>query len=107
MLAYHYPSQNQYPQYLPLVQQSYVTQPQKPQISQPQRLQFPSNQLPPRPTQVLAQSIPYSNNKVAQPTYNAELHNFPTYMITPLDLNDIHLRLGKVFLQYYPIIIEE
>jgi hypothetical protein len=104
MPAYPYPLQNQYPQYPPQAQQSYVTQPQ---ILQPQQSQFLSNQLSPRPTQLPAHPIPNPNNKVAQLAYNVELHNFPTYMITPFDLNDIHLTLGKLIRQDSPIIIEE
>jgi hypothetical protein len=83
MPAYPYPMQQQYTQYPsqtqypPQVQQTYPTQPQQPQISQPQQLQLPSNQPPPRPTQLPAQPISNPNNKVAQPAYNVELQNFP------------------------------
>jgi hypothetical protein len=48
-----YSPQNQQTQYPPQIQQPYPTQAQQPQISQPQQLQLPTNQPPPRPTQLL------------------------------------------------------
>jgi hypothetical protein len=106
MLVYHYPLQNQYPQYPPQAQQSYVTQHKNHKFHNLNNYNFhQTNFLQGLPSTCTTHSKP--NNKVAQPTYNVELQNFPTYMITPLDLNDIHLRSGKVFRQYYPIIIEE
>jgi hypothetical protein len=58
-------------------------------------------------TQLSSQPIPNPNNKVAQPVFNSELQPFPTYLITPVELQDIQLRLGKVVNKNYPIIIEK
>jgi hypothetical protein len=95
-----YHIQNQYPP------QPYFYQSPQQKISQPQQLQLPSNQ-PPKPTQLPAQPVANPNNKVAQPAYNAKLQNFPTYMITSLGVNDIHVRSRKVLHQSTPIIVEE
>jgi hypothetical protein len=42
-----------------------------PPIQHQQQLQLPSNQPPPRPTQLPAQPTPNPNNQVVQPTCNA------------------------------------
>jgi hypothetical protein len=79
-------SQTQYP---PQVQKTYPTQLQQPQISQPRQLQLPSNQPPPRPTQLLAQPISKPNNKLVQLTKN-KWHVFLNYQ-----------ELNKSTLKYY------
>jgi hypothetical protein len=43
-----------------------------------------------------AQPVPNTNNRTAQPTFNVEMQPFLTYLITPMPLQNIHLRLGKV-----------
>jgi hypothetical protein len=98
-----YPSKNQYPQQ---IQQPYANQRQQPQISQPRQLKLPSSQ-PPIPTQLLAQLVSIPDNKFSQPVYNTQLHNFLTFILTPLDINDSQLRSGKAINEDAPIIIEE
>jgi len=88
------------------VQQPYSNQPPQQQNSEPQQLQLPSYQ-PPIQTQLSAQLVFNPINKVAQPAYNVELQDFPTYIITSLGINDIHCRSGKVLHQDAPVIIEE
>jgi hypothetical protein len=102
-------SQQPYPQqisYPTQPQTQLTTPPQQLQLTQPQQLQLPSTQ-PPRPTQFPSQPIPNPNNKVAQPTFNTELQPFPTYLVTPVDLQEIQLRSGKVLNKNSPTIIEE
>jgi len=72
--------------------------------SQPLPLQstpFPqkSNQLPPQPP-------PNPNNKAPQQlVYNVKGQNFQVCMITPLGLNDVKLRSGRVFLNKSPPVV--
>jgi hypothetical protein len=66
------------------------------QATVPQLPQLDANQNPPRPTQMPAQPIQNPNNKAAQPTFNVEIQPFSTCLITPMPLQNIHLRLGKV-----------
>jgi hypothetical protein len=91
MPAYSYPMQtqqySQFPTQFP--SQPYPTQAPQ-QIVQPQQLQLPSNQ-PPRPTQLPMYHVPNPNNKVAHPIFGTELQPFPTYLVTPVGLQDIHL----------------
>jgi hypothetical protein len=91
----------QYPQ---LTQQPYSIPP-PPQITQPQQLQLPSNQPPPKPTQLPSQPVANPNNKVERPIYNVEEGTFPTYAI--VFVHDIHLRSGKTLHKESPIVIEE
>jgi hypothetical protein len=57
--------------------------------------------------QLLIQTIPNPNNKVAQHVFNIELQHFPTYIVTLVDLQDIQLRLGKVLNKKSTTIVEE
>jgi hypothetical protein len=100
------PSPQQYSQQPYPEQVSYPTQPQTKLTAPPQQLQLPSTQ-PMRPTQFPFQPIPNPNNKVAQPVFNTELEPFPTYLVTPVDLQGIQLRSGKVLNKNSPTIIEE
>lgn len=105
-----------YPQYSSQPQQYYLNQPTLlSQNPQPQQLQFPSrqplqihfSQFPQRPTHLPTQTIPNLNNNVAHPAYNMELQKFPMYMITPTDLNNIHLRIGRVLDSESHVIFKE
>jgi hypothetical protein len=78
-----------------------------PPIQHQQQLQLPSNQPPPRPTQLPAQPIPNPNNKVDQPACNVELPFFPTYVISPMEFQNIHLRSGRVVQDQTSPIIQE
>jgi len=44
--------------------------------------------------------FPNPNNKVTQPTYNAEIQNFQTNILDP---NDIHLGSERVFQRIYSL----
>lgn len=47
------------------------------------------------------------NNKVDKLVYNVEVETFPTYLIVPIQLQEINLRSRKILHQKYPIILEE
>eukprot|EP00253_Pinus_taeda_P007789 PITA_07789 len=79
---------NQSPQLsLPFPQQQSSQQNQNPQLLLP--FQQKPNQLP-------AQPLPNPNNKNPQNAYMLEGQQFPTYMIVPLNLNDVQLRSGRI-----------
>ena len=71
----------------------------------PQQLQLPSNQPPPRPTQLLAQPIPNPNNKIDRPMYTVDDGMALPYSILPLQY--INLRSGKTLQKESPVILEE
>ena len=112
-----YPQQYQYqqpyplqpfPQYQQFQQQQPMPYPSQnpPMLTQLQQLQLPTNQKPPRPTQLPAQLVANSRNKVDRPTYHVEEATYyPTYSILPVQ--DLHLRSGKVLQKNSPPIIEE
>ena len=86
---YQYPPS--YPNYPP---QQIPQQNQQPQLkNQNPQLSLPFPQIP---NQLPAQPLPNPNNKNPQNTYMIEGQQFPTYMITPLDLNDVQLRSGRI-----------
>jgi len=61
-----------------------------------------------KPNQVPTQPLPNPNNKNPQNAYMVEGQKFPTYMITPLDLNDFQLRSGRILEKDKPsIVIQE
>ena len=69
--------------------------PPQPAIFLSPQLQLPPNQpISPHPTQLSSQPITNPNNR-AQVAHNFRLQTFPTYVIAPLPLHDIHLRYGK------------
>eukprot|EP00253_Pinus_taeda_P027474 PITA_27474 len=72
--------------------------PAPPPINPPQ-LQLPSNQQPPRPTQVPAQPVPNPNNRAERPAYSVD--EGPSYPTLPLQ--NINLRFGKVLQKEPPI----
>jgi hypothetical protein len=87
---------------------TYPSQAPQQQINQPQQLSLPAPQNPPRPTQILAQPIPNpNNNKPVQAMYGTDLQTFPTYSITPVSLQEIHLRSGKVLNPKSSVIVQE
>ena len=88
---------NPYPQYLYSI-------PQPPQSTQHQQLQWPSNQPPPKPTQLPSQPVENPNNKVEKQVYQTEETTLPTYSIS--FVHDIHLRSGKILSKDSPLIEE-
>lgn len=77
-----------------------------PLLTQPQQPQLPSNQPPPRPTELPAQLVANPSKTMDKPAYNVEEATyFLTYSILPI--NDVHLRSGKVIHKNSPLIIEE
>ncbi|CAF4284639.1 unnamed protein product, partial [Adineta steineri] len=60
-----------------------------PQIQQP--LPLPNSPNPPRPTQLPTQPVANPNNRVGQPTYNTGAQNLPTYVITTIPIQQVHL----------------
>ena len=75
-------------------------------LTQPQQLQLPTNQPPPRPTQLPAQPVSNPSNKLDRLAYHVEEATYyPTYSILPIQ--DVHLRSGKVLQKDSPPIIEE
>eukprot|EP00253_Pinus_taeda_P017200 PITA_17200 len=103
-------SWNPYPQYPPTYQQypqqQVVYQPQNTQQAlpapppiNPPHLQLPSNQQPPRPTQIPAQPVPNPNNRAERPTYIVD--EGPSYPTLPLQ--NINLRSGKVLQKEPPL----
>jgi len=101
----------QYPQF-PQFQQSYPTFPPQyyhrpAQQTQPHnlnpQLSFP---FPQRPNQLPTQPLPNpNNNKNSQLVYNIKGQNFQTYMITPLDLNNVQLRSGRILEKNFPSVV--
>jgi len=59
-----------------------------------------------KPTQIRAQIIANPNNKLVQPSYNAKLQTFPAYLIAPMELQEIHLRSGKVLNEKSYVIVD-
>jgi hypothetical protein len=57
--------------------------------------------------QLLAQPKPNPNNKVIQHAYNVELPFFPTYVISPTEFQNIHLRSRRVVHDHTSPIIQE
>ena len=75
-------------------------------LTQPQQLQLPTNQPPPRPTQLPTHPVANLSKKVDRQAYHVEEATYyPTYSIIPVQ--DVHLRSGKVLQKYSPLIIEE
>ena len=66
---------------------------------------MPSNQLPPKPTQLPSQPVANPNNKLEKQVYQTEETNLSTYSIS--FVHDIHLRLGKILSKDSPLVIEE
>jgi hypothetical protein len=101
----------QYPQYPSPIPQSYPPMQTQVSLSQPTIPPLPqltANPNPPRPMQLPAQPIPNPNNLSNSPAFNVELPTFPTYLVTPVPLQDIHLRSGKVLKpKYSTVVIEE
>ena len=60
---------------------------------------------PQRPNQLPAQPLPNPNNKNPQNAYIVEGKQFPTYMITPLDLKDVQLRYGRILEKKKPFVV--
>lgn len=108
------PSQQMYPQQ-PFQYQQFQQHPQPmsfpqkniaPLLTQPQQLQLPSNQPPPRPTQLPVKPVANPSNEVEIPSYNVEeVTYFPTY--SSLHIQDVHLRSGKLLHKDSPPNIEE
>jgi hypothetical protein len=95
-----FPQQQQYqsfPQYPSTMQQTFPSLPSQPQLTQPQPLQLPSNQQPPRPTQIPAQPVENPNNQKDKVVYNVEVDTFPTYLIALVRLQ----KLPQVQLQEF------
>ena len=98
---YHQPY-SPYPQPYQQYPQQQVVYPHQPQPTQqalpapppinPPQLQLPSNQQPPRPTQIPAQPVPNPNNKAERPAYNVD--EGPSYPTLPLQ--NVNLRSGRV-----------
>lgn len=66
---------------------------------------MPSNQPPPRPTQLPVQLVANPSKRVDRSAYNVEETTlFPTYSNLPT--HDIHLRSGKFLQKDSPPIIE-
>ena len=81
--------------------------PPLPPIPQQQPLQF-QNASSPKSTLLSAQPVSNPNNKPPQPLNNVEMQAFQTYVITPVPLQEIQLRLGKVLERQRPsIVIQE
>eukprot|EP00253_Pinus_taeda_P005007 PITA_05007 len=88
--------------HLKLYPQQQVIYPHQPQPTQqalpapppinPPQLQLPSNQQPPRPTQIPGQPVPNPNNRAERLAYNVD--EGPSYPTLPLQ--NINLRSGKV-----------
>jgi hypothetical protein len=85
-----------YPQFPPNIQQVLLGFVPPPLPTIPQQLQQYHNTISPRPTLLLAQSVPNPNKKPTQPLHNVEPQIFPTYVISPVPLHEIQQRLGKV-----------
>ena len=66
---------------------------------------MPSNQPPPKPTQLPSQPVANPNNKLEKQVYQTKETNLPTYSIS--SIHDIHLRLGKILSKGSPLVIEE
>lgn len=92
MYPQHYPHSNPIP---PLI----------PQIQQP--LPLPNVPNPPRQTQLPAQPVANPNIRVGQPSYNTGAQNLPTYVITTVPIQQVHLSSGRVLPQKPSIVIEE
>lgn len=90
-----YPQNPQFQQPCPSFPLQYYPQP-----SQPYQFQNPNQQIsipfPQKPNQLPAQSLPNPNNKNKKAIYNVEGKKFQASMITPLGLNDVQLRSGRV-----------
>ena len=87
-------------------QPSFNSQPNpSPQLTQPQQFHLPSNQPPPRPTQLPAQPVPNPNNRVEKLMYNINAGTTVSYSI--LLVQNIHLRSGKFLEKASLIIIKE
>ena len=54
------------------------------------------NEIPPRPTLLLAQPIPNPNNKPTQALNSIELQTLPSYVISTTPMHEIQLRSGSV-----------
>jgi hypothetical protein len=81
--------------------------PPLPPIPQKQLIQF-QNTSSPKPTLLSAQPVSNTNNKPPQPLNNVEMQAFPTYVITPIPLQEIQLRSGKVLDRQRPsVVIQE
>ena len=91
MSNHHYP---QFPPNTPQLLPGFVPPPLPP-IPQQQPLQY-QNQSYPRPTQLPTHLVSNPNINPPQPLNNVEIQAFPTYVITPVPLQEIQLRLGKV-----------
>jgi hypothetical protein len=78
-------------------------------LPQPTQLPQPTtNPNLPRPMQFLAQPVPNPNNHPTHHDFNVEMSKFPTYVVTLVPLQNIHLRSKKVLKpKYYTIIIRE
>ena len=76
-------------------------------IFQPLQLHLPPNQpTPPCSTQLPSHTITNPNNR-DHPALNVGIQTFPTYMISPLPLHDIHLRCDEVLDKTEPVVIIE
>jgi hypothetical protein len=77
----HFPPNT--PQFLP----GFVPPPLAP-IPQQKPRQY-QNEISLRPTLLLAQTVPNTNNNSPQPLHNVEMQAFLTYVITPIPLQEI------------------
>jgi len=57
--------------------------------------------------QLLAQPATNLNNKETQPTYNIEFSIFPAFVLSPIEFQDIHFRLGRVINNQTSLIITQ
>jgi hypothetical protein len=102
-------SNHPYPQFPPNTPQLFpgFVPPPLPPIPQQQPLQY-QNESSPKLTLLPAQPVPNPNNKPPQPLHNVEIQAFPTYVITPVPLQEIQLRSGKVLERQRPsVVIQE
>jgi hypothetical protein len=99
-------SNHPYPQFPPNTPQLLpgFVPPPLPPIPQQQLLQY-QNASSLRPTLLPAQPVSNPNKKPPQPLHNVEMQAFSTYVITPIPLQDIQLRSGKVLDRQRPSVV--
>jgi hypothetical protein len=102
-------SNHPYPQFPPNTPQCFpcFVPPPLPPIPQQQPLQY-QNASSPKLTLLPSQPVPNPNNKPPQPLHNVEIQAFSTYFITPVPVQEIQLRSGKVMERQRPsVVIQE
>jgi hypothetical protein len=99
-------SNHPYPQFPPNTSHLFAgfVPPPLPPIPQQQPLQY-QNESSPRLTLLPTQLVLNPNNKPPQPLHNVEMQAFPTYVITPVPLQEIQLRSKKVIDRQRPSIV--